>query len=106
MLVVWYIREWTELDLDLDHIELDPNDIKRCLDDIAISADPSGEISAKQSPPMPVIWGSAMVWTATAVIAASTALPPSVNTFSPAAVAMGWDVVIMAFRARTAERPG
>ena len=54
---------------------------------------------------MPHIIGSTTFSTAAAVIAASTALPPSMSTRRPAAEASGWLVAIMPFRASTGERP-
>ena len=54
---------------------------------------------------MPHIIGSTTFSTAAAVSAASTALPPSISTRSPAAEASGWLVAIIPFRASTGERP-
>ena len=54
---------------------------------------------------MPHIIGSTTFSTAAAVMAASTALPPSMSTRRPAADASGWLVAIMPFRASTDERP-
>ena len=67
---------------------------------------PSLEISTKQSPPIPVDWGSTTHCTAQAATAASTALPPALSTSSAAPVASGCEVAAMPFSARTAERPG
>src|SRR5262245_30706129 len=53
---------------------------------------------------MPVDIGSTTFRTAAALIAASTAFPPSVNTRGAAAEASGWLVATMPFIARTGER--
>jgi len=60
----------------------------------------------KQSPPMPVICGSTTHRTATAVTAASAALPPARNASMAARLASGCEVAAMPSQAMTAERPG
>src|ERR1043166_2519443 len=60
----------------------------------------------KQSPPMPVIAGSTTPSSATAVTAASAAVPPARNVSIAACVASGWEVAAMASLAMTGERPG
>src|SRR5881409_990487 len=55
---------------------------------------------------MPVICGSITQSTATAVTAASTALPPARSTSIAASVASGCEVAAMPSRAITGERPG
>src|SRR5262245_56367318 len=56
------------------------------------------------SPPIPVELGSTTLRTAAALMAASTALPPSCRTRRAAAEASGWLVATMPFIARTGER--
>src|ERR1051325_5148855 len=55
---------------------------------------------------MPVICGSITQSTATAVTAASTALPPERSTSIAASVANGCEVAAMPSPAMTGERPG
>src|ERR1041385_7817216 len=55
---------------------------------------------------MPVICGSITQSTATAVTAASTALPPERSTSIAASVASGCEVAAMPSLAMTGERPG
>src|SRR4051794_27508952 len=55
---------------------------------------------------MPVMCGSITHSTATAVTAASTALPPARSTSSAASVARGCEVAAMPSPAMTGERPG
>ena len=59
---------------------------------------------ANRSPPTPVIVGSTTDRTAAAVTAASIALPPFLNTSSPAAEASGWLVAMRPVRPRATER--
>src|SRR5262245_15839400 len=61
---------------------------------------------AKQSPPMPVMCGSTTHSTATAVTAASVALPPARSVSTAARLASGCEVAAMPSQAMTAERPG
>jgi hypothetical protein len=51
--------------------------------------------SAKQSPPIPAMWGSVMQTMAQAVTAASTALSLSLNILMAARVASGKEAVVM-----------
>src|SRR5262249_11010570 len=67
---------------------------------------PPFEYMTKQSPPMPVLCGSTTHCTATAAIAASTALPPARSTSSAVRVARGAEVAAMPFDATIADRPG
>ena len=67
---------------------------------------PGLAISAKQSPPMPVICGSTTHSTATVAMAASTALPPWRSVSMAVSVAAGWEVAHIARRPYTGERPG
>jgi hypothetical protein len=60
----------------------------------------------KQSPPMPVIAGSMTPSSATAVTAASAAVPPARRTSIAACVASGCEVAAMPSQAMTGERPG
>ena len=55
---------------------------------------------------MPVMCGSITHSTATAVTAASTALPPARSTSMAASVASGCEVAAMPSLAITGERPG
>ena len=57
---------------------------------------PLGAYSAKQSPPMPVISGSTTHCTATAAIAASTALPPARRVSIATSVEAGCEVATAA----------
>ena len=61
---------------------------------------------AKQSPPIPVICGSTTHSTATAVTAASTALPPARRVSTAARLASGCEVAVIPSQAMTGERPG
>ena len=72
----------------------------------AIIGMPGLWISAKQSPPMPVMAGSTTHISAVAVIAASMALPPRFRHSIAASDAAGCDVATIALRAMTGERPG
>ncbi len=60
----------------------------------------------KQSPPIPVICGSTTHSTATAVTAASAALPPARSVSTAARLANGCEVAAMPSPAMTGERPG
>jgi hypothetical protein len=60
----------------------------------------------KQSPPIPVLCGSATHCIATAAIAASAALPPERYTSRAASVALGYEVAAIPFAAIAADRPG
>src|SRR5262245_64992325 len=60
----------------------------------------------KQSPPMPVMCGSTTLSTATAVTAASAALPPARRHAIAASLASGCDVAAIPSQAMTGERPG
>src|SRR5215831_3893844 len=71
----------------------------------ATGGPPFGEYSTKQSPPMPVLCGSATHCTATAAIAASTALPPERSTSSAVNVANWFEVAAMPLAATAADRP-
>src|SRR5262245_3687505 len=55
---------------------------------------------------MPVMCGSTTHCTATAVTAASAALPPARSVSIAASVASGWEVAAMPSQAMTCERPG
>ena len=59
---------------------------------------PGLAMSAKQSPPMPVICGSTTASTAAVAIAASTALPPWRMVSMAVRLAAGWEVAHMARR--------
>src|SRR5579875_874700 len=63
-------------------------------------------MSAKQSPPIPVMCGSTTHSTAAAATAASAAVPPSRSVSIAASVASGCDVAAIAWQASTGERPG
>ena len=55
---------------------------------------------------MPVICGSTTPSAATAVTAASAAVPPARNVAIAISLASGWEVAAMPSQAMTAERPG
>mmetsp|Transcript_2766 Transcript_2766/g.6482 ORF Transcript_2766/g.6482 Transcript_2766/m.6482 type:complete len:106 (+) Transcript_2766:1459-1776(+) len=59
--------------------------------------------SKKQSPPSPVEQGSVTLSAAAIAIAASTALPPSLNTWRPTELASGCELATMPWRAYTAD---
>ena len=61
-------------------------------------------IRANMSPPTPVDTGSTTLSTAALAMAASTALPPSIRTRTPAIAARGWLVATIPWVARTVER--
>src|SRR5262245_54051788 len=60
----------------------------------------------KQSPPMPVMCGSTTHSTATAVTAASAALPPARSVSMAASEAKGCEHAAMPSQAMTGDRPG
>src|SRR6266478_2304270 len=60
----------------------------------------------KQSPPMPVMWGSTTASVAAAATAASAAVPPALRMSIATWLASGWEVAAMPSQANTAERPG
>ena len=64
----------------------------------------SFQTSANRSPPTPVELGSTTLSAAAAVMAASTALPPSMSACSPAMAASGWLVATIPLVARTVLR--
>jgi hypothetical protein len=75
------------------------------LDPLALTSPPPMAKRAKQSPPIPVDWGSTTHCTAQAATAASMALPPSLSTSSAARVASGCDVAAIPLLEWTGERP-
>ena len=62
------------------------------------------QTSAKRSPPTPVELGSTTPSAAAVVMAASTALPPSMSVRNPAMAASGWLVATIPLVARTVLR--
>src|SRR5579863_4339502 len=71
-----------------------------------MSVEPRRDRSAKQSPPTPVEPASTTHWTAQAVTAASTALPPSRSASIAASVAVACEVAAMPLRPTANDRPG
>src|SRR5229473_4618349 len=60
----------------------------------------------KQSPPMPVMWGSTTASVAAAATAASAAVPPALRVSMATWLASGCEVAAMPSQAKTADRPG
>lgn len=70
------------------------------------SSPPAGETSAKQSPPIPVMAGSASPSRTAPAMAASIAFPPCRRIEIAASAASGCEVAQRPFIARTGDRPG